>query len=66
MHTKKHIAELEKRWKTDPRWKNIYRPYNAETVLKLQGSMRVEHTLARLGAEKVVEHASEKSPLFVL
>jgi len=44
-------AELEKSWKSDPRWKGISRPYTAEDVVRLRGTLHIEHTLARLGAE---------------
>ncbi len=37
----------------DPRWKGIERPYTADDVLRLRGSVTVEHTLARLGAERL-------------
>ena len=40
-------------WATDPRWAGIERPYTADDVLALRGSVRVEHTLARLGAERL-------------
>ena len=35
------------------RWKGITRPYSADTVKKLRGSLRIEHTLATLGARKL-------------
>jgi isocitrate/methylisocitrate lyase len=37
--------ELTLEWKTDPRWAGIERPYAAEEVMRLGGSVRVEHTL---------------------
>ncbi len=40
-------------WETNPRWKGIERPYTAEDVLRLRGSIQIEHTLARLGAERL-------------
>jgi isocitrate lyase len=40
-------------WETSPRWKGVERPYTAENVLRLRGSIHVEHTLARLGAERL-------------
>lgn len=46
--------ELRKSWKSD-RWEGVERPYSAEDVLKLRGSVQVEHTLARLGAERLWE-----------
>src|SRR5690606_26636202 len=38
---------------TDPRWKGIKRPYSAEEVVRLRGSLQLDHTLARLGAQKL-------------
>jgi len=38
-------------WESDPRWKGITRPYSPADVESLRGSMRIEHTLARHGAE---------------
>ncbi|NNM60546.1 MAG: isocitrate lyase [Steroidobacteraceae bacterium] len=45
-------GRLAAQWNTDARWNGIRRPYSAEQVVKLQGSVHIEHTLARLGAEK--------------
>jgi len=45
--------DLEKRWATDPRWKGVERNYSGEDVIKLRGSVMVEHTLARRGAERL-------------
>jgi len=44
---------LAKHWSSDPRWEEIRRPYTEEDVLRLRGSVQVEHTLARLGAERL-------------
>ncbi|WP_106402670.1 isocitrate lyase [Actinocorallia populi] len=44
---------LQNQWNTDPRWKGIERTYTAEDVVKLRGSVQVEHTLARQGAERL-------------
>ena len=46
-------AALQKEWETDPRWKGIERTYSAEDVIRLRGSVTEEHTLARLGAERL-------------
>ena len=46
-------AEIDKDWKTNPRWKGVVRDYTGEQVARLQGSLTQEHTLARLGAEKL-------------
>jgi len=42
-------------WKNNPRWRGVERPYTAEDVLRLRGSIQIEHTLARLGAERLWE-----------
>ena len=44
---------LQTRWNTDPRWKNIQRPFPAKEVVRLRGSLQIEHTLARRGAERL-------------
>jgi isocitrate lyase len=49
----KETAALQKDWAENPRWKGIKRGYSAEDVLHLRGSVRVEHTLARRGAERL-------------
>ena len=46
-------ADLARQWDTDPRWDGVTRPYSADDVLALRGSVLVEHTLARLGAERL-------------
>jgi isocitrate lyase len=47
--------ELAAAWAEDPRWEGIERPYSAAEVVRLRGSVRIEHTLARLGAERLWE-----------
>lgn len=47
------IQELVTEWLTNERWKNIERPYSAEEVIKLQGSYKIEHSIAKIGAEKL-------------
>ncbi len=47
------IRALEQDWAENPRWKGIKRTYSAADVVRLSGSVRVEHTLARRGAEKL-------------
>jgi isocitrate lyase len=44
---------LEGRWVSDPRWAGVTRPYAAEEVIRLRGSVREEHTLALRGAERL-------------
>jgi len=45
--------QLEKSWATDPRWQGIARPYSAKDVVRLRGTVHIEHSLARLGAERL-------------
>jgi len=47
------IAQLEKDWAENPRWKGIKRSYSAADVVKLRGSLQIDHTLAKRGAEKL-------------
>ncbi|WP_220720946.1 isocitrate lyase [Agarivorans litoreus] len=47
------IQALEKDWAENPRWKGVKRPYTAEEVVKLRGSIIPENTIARRGAEKL-------------
>jgi isocitrate lyase len=49
------VTALKQDWETNPRWTGIERPYRAEDVLRLRGSVQIEHTLARLGAERLWE-----------
>ncbi|ANW22332.1 isocitrate lyase (plasmid) [Streptomyces clavuligerus] len=44
---------LAERWATEPRWRDIERTYGAEEVIRLSGSVREEHTLARRGADRL-------------
>ena len=56
------VAELNERWQAEERWNGIERPYSAEDVVRLRGSVPVEHTLARRGAERLWEllHGDER------
>ena len=47
------IRNLQKTWAENPRWQGIKRGYSAEEVIRLRGSVVVEHTLARRGSEKL-------------
>ena len=46
-------ARLAGEWATSPRWRGIKRTYSAEDVIRLRGSVQEQHTLARLGAERL-------------
>ncbi len=53
-HGKNHYAkELTASWKGNLRWQDVTRPYSAADVIRLRGSIQVEYTLARLGAERL-------------
>src|SRR5918995_6858912 len=54
------VAEIQQEWE-GPRWDGIERPYTAEDVARLRGTVRIEHTLARLGAERLWELMHERS-----
>jgi isocitrate lyase len=50
---KQSIAQLKNDWAENPRWNGITRPYSAEDVDRLRGTVHIEHSLARRGAEKL-------------
>jgi isocitrate lyase len=52
--------KLQKEWAESPRWRGIKRGYTAEEVVRLRGSLNVEHTLARRGAEKLWKLVTEE------
>lgn len=55
MIDKEEARKLEESWERDSRWKGIKRTYSAEDVLRLRGSIRIEHTLADMGAKRLWE-----------
>ena len=54
-------ADLRRTGPTTPRWAGIKRPYCAEDVVRLRGTVQIEHSLARLGAEKLWRYAARRS-----
>jgi isocitrate lyase len=56
----KEIQAIEKDWAENPRWKSVKRGYSAKDVVRLRGSMKIEHTLAKLGAEKLWKLCTER------
>ena len=54
------IAALKKDWAENPRWKGLKRGYAAEDVVRLRGSVKIEHTLAKLGAEKLWKMCNQR------
>lgn len=57
---------LETQWRTDDRWSGIERTYSAEDVVRLRGSVVEEHTLARLGAERLWQLIGAETPVRAL
>src|ERR1700761_3277646 len=47
------VSDVEHGWATDPRWSGVQRPYGAADVVRLRGSVPLEHSLARQGAERL-------------
>ncbi|WP_066299050.1 isocitrate lyase [Bacillus sp. FJAT-29937] len=58
--TNSRVKQLQESWEMDARWKGIERPYSAEEVIKLRGSIDIEYTLARRGAEKLWKLVNEE------
>ena len=57
---KDQVDQLNKDWATNSRWKGVKRDYTAEDVVRLRGSVQVEHTLARRGAERLWKLVNEE------
>src|SRR6516164_9163129 len=55
-----NAAELERTWSADDRWKGITRPYTAKDVIRLRGTVHIEYSLARLGAERLWDLLQEE------
>jgi len=63
---RREAEALAERWRSDPRWRGIERPYTAQDVVRLRGSLRIEHTLARLGAERLWRLLQRQEPVRAL
>jgi isocitrate lyase len=55
------VKKLQENWELDSRWNGVVRPYSAEDVIRLRGSVDIEYTLARRGAEKLWKLVNEES-----
>jgi isocitrate/methylisocitrate lyase len=55
------VDELRRQWRENPRWRGIRRGYDARDVVRLRGTIAVEHSIARLTAEKLWRYLSEHS-----
>src|SRR5215475_12753300 len=66
VRVQEQVAQLEDEWRLDDRWSGIERTYTAEDVARLRGSVVEEHTLARLGAERLWELIGREEPVRAL
>jgi isocitrate lyase len=57
----REAEQLEQEWKSDARWNGVQRDYSAEEVLRLRGSLKLDYTLARLGAERLWRQLNDAS-----
>jgi isocitrate lyase len=55
MKIKQELSDLTMKWSSDPRWHGVIRPFSEEDVQRLRGSVQIEHSLARMGAERLWE-----------
>ena len=60
MSTLKTAEQIRHEWNTDPRWAGITRNYSAEDVVRLRGTIPVEHSIAKIGANKLWRYLHEK------
>ncbi|VXC54251.1 isocitrate lyase [Bacillus sp. 349Y] len=60
------VMELQEGWERDERWKEVTRPYSAQDVIRLKGSMDIEHTIAKKGSEKLWRLLHEESYVHAL
>ena len=66
MRRDEQIKALQTEWAESPRWKGVQRDYSAADVVRLRGSVLIEHTLARVGAEKLWRLVNQDKPVCAL
>jgi len=66
MNQKEQIKKLTNEWANSSRWQAIERTYSAEEVVRLRGTLQIEHTLARHGAEKLWRLINQEEPVCAL
>ncbi|NQV86355.1 MAG: isocitrate lyase, partial [Woeseiaceae bacterium] len=66
MNKLEQIKRLQAEWQDSPRWKGIDRNYSAADVVNLRGTLQIEHTLARHGAEKLWRLVNQEQPVCAL
>src|SRR5437870_3969676 len=66
MMSPRNASEIARSWASEPRWNGIRRHYPADQVVRLSGSVHIEHTLARLGAERLWNAMTSHPPVRAL
>ncbi len=66
MQRDEQIKALATEWAESPRWTGVQRDYSAEDVVRLRGSVLIEHTLARVGAERLWRLVNQEQPVCAL
>ncbi|PMC40344.1 isocitrate lyase [Bacillus sp. UMB0899] len=66
MNDQTRVEALQESWEFDERWNGITRPYRANEVIRLRGSIDIEHTIARRGAEKLWKYLHEEQYIHAL
>ena len=61
MNRDQATAEIRRNWNSNPRWQGVQRPYSAEDVCRLRGTVHIEYSLARRGAEKLWKLVNEEA-----
>ncbi len=59
-------AEMKQAWANDARWQGVTRRYTPEDVLRVRGTVHVEHSLARMGAERLWADLQGSEPVRAL
>ncbi|GGM77084.1 isocitrate lyase [Dactylosporangium sucinum] len=60
------VELLRQEWATDPRWQGVRRSYGPEDVVRLRGAVQEEHTLARLGAQRLWQQLHDEDYIHAL
>jgi isocitrate lyase len=66
MSRPRSAEEIQRSWETDPRWRGITRSYTADDVARLRGTIHIEHSLARHGAERLWHLLHHEAPVRAL
>lgn len=66
MTTSQEINQLQKTWQENSRWKGVERGYSAEDVVRLRGTVKIEHSLAKMGAAKLWKLIHEENYVHAL